>query len=242
MNKKINDKEGEVMYENIFKRVEEKYLLTKEQYTKLFSSIKEHLEKDQYFETTICNIYFDNLNNELIINSLEKPAYKHKVRLRSYGVPKLTDDVFLEIKSKYKKIVGKRRIKLTLQEFNNYLLKKNVEPDNQIMKEIDYLFQLYALVPKYFIAYDRKSYRGKETNDLRITIDTNLRSRKNDLSLELGDQGTLYFEQETYIMEVKTLGALPLWLVKELSNNQIYPVSFSKYGSIYKRDMEESVC
>lgn len=230
------------MYENSFKRVEEKYLLTKTQYTVLFDKINEYLEKDQYYETTICNIYFDNLNNELIINSLEKPIYKHKVRLRSYGVPNLTDDVFLEIKSKYKKIVGKRRIKLTLQEFNNYLTKQEGVSDNQIMQEIDYLFKLYALVPKYFIAYDRKSYRGKDNPNLRITIDTNLRSRKNDLSLECGDYGELYFEKETYIMEIKTLGALPLWLVKELSKLQIYPASFSKYGSIYKRDMEEHIC
>lgn len=110
------------------------------------------------------------------------------------------------------------------------------------MKEIDYLFNLYDLKPSYFIAYDRKSYREKNNENLRITIDTNLRSRKEKLSLELGDKGNLYFNEEKYIMEIKTLGAMPLWLVKSLSDLGIYPVSFSKFGSIYKKDKEEKVC
>ena len=230
------------MYENIFKRVEEKYLLTKEQYINLFNDINEYIEKDKYFETTICNIYFDNEDDELIYTSMDKPIYKHKLRLRSYGVPKNNDDVFLEIKFKFKKVVGKRRIKLKLKDLKKYLKTNKYDKHNQIMKEIDYLFKLYNLKPSYFIAYDRKSYREKNNENLRITIDTNLRSRKENLSLELGDAGKLYFDKEMYIMEIKTLGAMPLWLVKNLSSLKIYPVSFSKFGSIYKKDKEEKIC
>ena len=230
------------MYGNIFKRIEEKYLLTEYQYNMLFKKIKDKIEKDKFFETTICNIYFDNDKNDLIINSLEKPLYKHKVRLRSYGIPTLEDDVFFEIKFKHSKVVGKRRIKLKLKEFLNYLEKNRFDRQNQIMKEIDYLFKLYNLKPNYFIAYDRKSYKAIENKDLRITIDTNLRSRKTDLSLNLGDFGKPYFDENMYIMEIKTLGAMPLWLVKNLSELEIYPVSFSKYGSIYQNDKEEKIC
>ena len=230
------------MYENIFKRVEEKYLLSKEQYINLFHNINEYIEKDKYFETTICNIYFDNDIDELICTSMDKPIYKHKLRLRSYGIPKKNDDVFLEIKFKFKKIVGKRRIKLKLKEFTKYLKTGEYLRSDQIMKEIDYFFKLYNLKPSYFIAYDRKSYREINNENLRITIDTNLRSRKENLSLELGDKGKLYFEDQIYIMEIKTLGAMPLWLVKNLSDLKIYPVSFSKFGSIYKKDKEEKIC
>ena len=230
------------MYENIFKRVEEKYLLSEEQYINLFHNINEYIEKDKYFETTICNIYFDNDIDELICTSMDKPIYKHKLRLRSYGIPKKNDDVFLEIKFKFKKIVGKRRIKLKLKEFTKYLKTGEYLESDQIMREIDYLFKLYNLKPSYFIAYDRKSYREINNENLRITIDTNLRSRKDNLSLELGDKGKLYFEDQKYIMEIKTLGAMPLWLVKNLSDLKIYPVSFSKFGSIYKKDKEEKIC
>jgi len=109
------------MYENVFKRVEQKYLLTPNKWEQLYQKINDNLTKDKFYSSTICNVYFDSNDNDLIIDSLEKPIYKEKVRLRSYNVPNLKDDVFLEIKSKYKGTVGKRRIKLTLSQFNKYI-------------------------------------------------------------------------------------------------------------------------
>lgn len=197
-----------------------------------------YIKQDKFFESVICNIYFDTKNNDLIIHSLEKPLFKDKIRLRSYQIPELDEDVFLEIKNKYKGIVGKRRVKIKLNAFYHYLETKEYENNNQIMKEIDYFFQYYRLKPALYIAYDRKSYRGIENKDLRITLDSNLRSRREDLRLELGDAGCKYFKEERYIMEIKTLGAMPLWLVRSLSDLKIYPTSFSKYGSIYAREKE----
>lgn len=230
------------MYENIFSRVEEKYILSKSMYDELFKDILPYLTEDKYFKTTICNIYFDNNNDDIIISSLEKPLYKHKVRLRSYGIPKYNDDVFLEVKFKYNNVVGKRRIKMKLKDFNNYINKNKYDKRNQINREIDYLFKLYKLNKSYFVAYDRLSYISKDNSNLRITIDSNLRSRKDNLSLEYGDSGEKYFDEETFIMEIKTLGSIPIWLVNKLSSLKIYPVSFSKIGNIYMKDMEDILC
>lgn len=229
------------MYQSCFKRVEEKYLLSREQYKQLLQKMEPCIQKDNFFDTTICNIYFDTKDKELIVNSLEKPVFKEKVRLRSYNVPTLEDDVFLEIKSKYKGIVGKRRIRIQLNDFYQYIQNHQYQKNDQIMNEIHYLFQYYKLSPSYFIAYDRHSYKGIH-EDIRITIDTNLRSRKENLQLELGDYGVPYFEEAKYIMEVKTLGAMPLWFVHALSELKIYPVSFSKYGNIYQKDREAIKC
>ena len=82
------------MNNNIFQRVEQKYILTREIKDKLLSKISGHIKEDKYFESTICNIYFDTKNNDLIINSLEKPTFKEKLRLRSYGIPNIYSDVF----------------------------------------------------------------------------------------------------------------------------------------------------
>ncbi|MGN1311682.1 MAG: polyphosphate polymerase domain-containing protein [Bacilli bacterium] len=223
------------MYDNVFERIEQKYLISKKEKDELFKKINNYIEEDKYFDTTICNIYFDTENNDLIINSIEKPIYKDKIRLRSYGVPGLNSSVFLEIKNKYKHIVGKRRIKLTLNEFYDYVDNGIYDKNNQIMRELDYYIKYYKLVPKIFIAYDRKSYISKG-NNIRMTIDSNLRSRRNNLKLELGDDGTKYFSDDTYILEIKALGSMPLWLVKTLSELKIYPSSFSKYGSIYRKE------
>ena len=228
------------MYDNVFKRVEQKYLINAYQKEELLKRINDYIEKDEYYKSEISNIYFDNDNQELLVESLEKPSFKVKIRLRSYNTPKLNDYVFLEIKDKVNGIVGKRRIKLTLKEFYDYLNNQDIK-DSQIMKELDYYFKLFNLKPYMFVAYDRLSYKEKNNKNLRITIDSNLRSRNDNLNLEAGNYGTNYFDNETYIMEIKGLDSMPLWLVKNLSDLKIYPVSFSKVGSIYTKNKRSEV-
>ena len=228
------------MNQEIFNRVEKKYLLTEKQYNELLKEINKHIEKDKYYKNTICNLYFDTDNYDLIVESLEKPTYKLKVRLRSYNIPGLDDQVFLELKTKYKGIVNKRRVKISLKDFYCYQ-ETGVFPDcnKQIMSEIDYLFKKYDLKPKLYLAYDRLSYYEKGNKNFRITFDCNLRSREEDINLEYGDAGKLYFKDKKYIMELKTLDALPIWFVKIINKLNIYPATFSKYGKIYLKNKKE---
>lgn len=223
---------------NVFKRVEKKYLLSEDLYQKLFEKINNYITVDTYDFSTICNIYFDTDNYLLVNRSIEKPIYKEKVRLRSYGVPKKNSKVFLEIKKKYKGVVGKRRVSAPLKEFYTYFdTGKYPNVDTQIMNEINYCFKFYNLKPKVFLAYDRYSYKGKDDSNFRITFDKNIRSRTDNLYLENGDNGMLLLDKNCYIMEVKTLGAYPLWFARILSELNIYPTSFSKYGNVYKKQI-----
>ena len=224
----------------VFRRKEIKYVLSPEQYETLMKKLKGHVEKDQYYKSTICNIYYDTDNYDLIVHSIDKPVYKEKVRLRSYEVPKLDDYVFLEIKKKRFGIVGKRRIKIKLKNFYDYIKTGKCNNCNkQIQKEIDYCFKMYDLKPKLFLAYDRLSYYDKDNPSFRITFDHNIRSRQTDLKLEKGDKGTKLFKDNKIIMETKALNAYPLWFVKILSEMKLYPQSFSKYGTIYKEQIKE---
>src|SRR5574344_842197 len=140
---------------NNFFRKEQKYILSDKQYHKLIESINSYIEKDPYFKETICNVYFDNNNDDLIINSLKKPIFKEKIRLRSYGTPTDNDLVFLEIKKKFGGLVYKRRVTIKYSEAKDYILNKKLPINNQIMKEIDYYFNYYNLIPKISISYDR---------------------------------------------------------------------------------------
>ena len=226
---------------NFFRRVEQKYVLTEDEYHKLFSEIKQYIEKDKYYQSTICNIYFDNESDDLIVKSMEKPIYKEKVRIRSYNTPNINDHVFLELKGKYKGVVFKRRVSVKLGELYKYI-KTGEIPDTsnkQIMNEIDYIIKKYNLKPKIYLAYDRLSFYDKNDINFRITFDSNLRSRNNNLKLELGDGGKLYNTDKFYIMELKSLTAIPLWFIRILSRLKIYPKSFSKYGNIYCKNKEE---
>ena len=97
-------------YREVFKRTEIKYLLSEEQYNALMPYLETMAQVDRYGLTRINNIYFDTPDYRLVRTSIEKPLYKEKLRLRTYG--STTDDTnsFIEIKKKYKGIVYKRRI------------------------------------------------------------------------------------------------------------------------------------
>ena len=230
------------MSKEVFNRKEIKYVLNRDNYNKILDEIKDHIKEDEYPKSTICNIYFDTDNYDLISHSIDKPLYKEKVRLRSYNIPKSEDYVFLEVKKKYEGLVNKRRVKIKLCDFYNYMNDKSlITSNNQIKEEIEYCFNTYNLIPKMFIAYDRTCYTDKDNKNFRITFDQNIRSRSDELHLEYGDAGKLYFKDNMHIMEVKTLGALPLWFTTILSSLKIYPVSFSKYGSIYEKNLKEEL-
>ena len=239
------------MYKQVFRRDEKKYLLSATQKLKLLEAIDQYIEPDKYFASTICSLYFDAPTQDLIIQSIGKPVYKQKIRLRSYGIPNLCSDVFLEAKIKFRGIVSKRRFKIKLSDFYAYyeelnsargqpILKSADSP--QIARELDYLFHFYKLQPNWIVCYDRKSYCGRDNPHLRITFDENLRSRRDQLRLEAGDKGKTFFSNQTCVMEIKALDAMPLWLTRTLSQLEIYPASFTKYGNIYKQFKKGTTC
>lgn len=235
------ESEVDVVSNNTFERIEKKYLMTASQKNELLKAISKYIVQDEYGLHTICNIYYDTEDYSLIKTSLEKPVYKEKLRLRSYGIPSLDSKVFLEIKKKYDGVVYKRRIDLTLKEAYDYLgnhIRPSLE-NRQIFKEIDYFMNFYQPKASMYIAYDRRAYYGVLDPEFRMTIDTNIRSRDYDLRLEKGDQGNPLFMDELYLMEIKVRGALPMWIVKSLSELKIYPTSFSKYGQIFTKEVKK---
>lgn len=228
-------------YQTTFQRFEIKYLLNPLQYQELIKCFAGKLETDRYGKTGICNLYFDTPDSRLIRKSLEKPVYKEKLRLRSYGIPGEKDTVFLELKKKYKGIVFKRREDMSLKEAKGYLYAgQRPAKDSQVLREIDWFLSYYApLLPAMYISYERTALYGLEDSELRVTFDGNILWRDESLSLEQGFWGQSLLEPGWRLMEIKIPGAMPLWLGKLLDELQIYPVSFSKYGRAYEKQMEE---
>lgn len=227
------------LIQGVFKRYEKKYLLTPEKYAAVKTAIEAYMTQDIYGLHTICNIYYDTDTYDLIRASIEKPVYKEKFRVRSYGIPGEESKVFLEIKKKYKGVVYKRRIAVPLTDAKTYLNSGNKEvlENSQILAEIDYMINKVKPAPKVYIAYDRIAYYGNDNPDLRVTFDTNMRYRDYDLELDKGDYGKPILEGEWYLMEIKIPQVMPMWMAKILTENEVYPTSFSKYGTCYKNDM-----
>lgn len=227
--------------QTIFCRRESKYLITEEQMRRVLTKMGSRIRPDEYGRSTICNLYFDTPDYLLIRRSIEKPIYKEKLRLRSYGTPTDEQNIFAEIKKKYKGIVYKRRI--TLKGKNESEMAAGRVPDkSQIGKEIDYFFRRYApLSPKVYLSYEREAFYGVDDRGFRVTFDDNILARSCDLCLSDGSYGTPLLPEGKVLMEVKCEGALPLWMAKILSEEKLYKTSFSKYGTAYALIMKNQL-
>lgn len=219
---------------NCFERYEKKYRLTAEQQRLILEGMRPYMKKDAYGAYTICNIYYDTDDWRLIRASLEKPVYKEKLRVRSYGVPEENGRVFVELKKKYDGVVYKRRITTEAREAAPFLAGAVPNGHGQIGQELLWFQQRYGAKPRVFIAYDRLAFAGIDDSELRITFDTNLRWRDTALDLRLGDYGAPITDLGMILMEIKLPGVCPLWLSQLLSRAEVFPTSFSKYGYCYQ--------
>jgi SPX domain protein involved in polyphosphate accumulation len=230
-------------FQGTFKRYEKKYLLSEKKYKILRQKFEEQLSIDNFGKVTVCNIYFDTPSHQLIRASIEKPVYKEKLRLRSYGTPVIGDDVFVELKKKYKGVVYKRREKMELTTAEHYLYDDMpVSQPTQITKEIDWFLKFYKqLIPAMYISYHRIAMFGIDDPQLRVTFDSNILWRDEELFLEAGSWGNTLLEEGNRLMEIKIPGTMPLWLSHTLDELQIYPVSFSKYGMGYMESQKKEI-
>ena len=228
-------------FKDVFERIETKFLLDDMQYTELMKRLENMAAIDSYGKTSILNIYFDTPDYKLIERSLEKPVYKEKLRLRTYGIANDETNAFIEIKKKYKGVVYKRRISMPYAKAVDYLVNgKKIEKRSQILDEIDYFLQFYkGIRPAMAISYDRIAMAGIHDPELRITFDTNIRWRTDKLSLTEGNVGKDILLPGQHLMELKIAGAMSVEMARILDELNIRQTSFSKYGRGYQDLMSE---
>lgn len=226
------------MMQSVFQRHELKYLLSPAQKEAVLAAMHPYMRLDCYGRTTIRNIYFDTDDYRLIRRSLERPVYKEKLRLRSYHAARADEAVFVELKKKYFDVVYKRRISLAQDIALRCLNEGSPLPlESQIAREIDSFRTFYAtLAPHVFLSYEREAFYDDGEPGFRVTFDENLLYRRQELSLSSAPGGTSLLPADVTLMEIKTAGAMPLWMARCLTQERIFKTTFSKYGAAY-RDM-----
>ena len=211
---------------SLLQRYEKKYLLNKSQYQLFLSFIRQYVDEDihhvnhePYFvETT----YFDDDVNKLVRHSLSSPAYKEKLRLRTYNQTMS----FLELKKKYLGQSYKLRIELNDVQ-KKQLLHDDLSffDDSMKHKELFNMFIKYKLKPVVDVSYYRYAFEDASIG-LRITLD-------NDISYLYRDSEKERLFENAYILEIKCHQAFPVWLSKYLSEHRLHHQSLSKYGLSY---------
>ncbi|MBQ9041241.1 MAG: polyphosphate polymerase domain-containing protein [Eggerthellaceae bacterium] len=244
-----------------FERKEKKYLITTGQCEAIKAGLAAHMRLDDYGATRIDSLYLDTPDRSLICRSLEKPLYKEKLRIRSYGPFSEAESVFVEIKKKFKGIVYKRRVRMSAEGARAYINGMSYEDAQtqlpipgtdgskellpgkvQIARELDAFFDRYeGLKPSMLISCLREAWCKIDPADEdcvdRITFDEDI------CYVDLMEEGSVQRRPVTapdqVIMEIKCAGGYPVWLCELLSSVGAYPRSFSKYGNAYKRVLAE---
>ncbi|MDR1805474.1 MAG: polyphosphate polymerase domain-containing protein [Clostridium sp.] len=230
----------------VFNRREQKYRLGRTTFLSLSERLGEYMCLDAHNQThftyPICNLYYDTADSHLIRTSLQKPRYKEKLRLRSYGTPTPDSKVYVEIKKKFCGCVNKRRSGILLRDAYAFLAdgtapKGGCGLNEQVLREISYLLSRQRLEPKVYLSYERRAFFGIDDPNIRVSFDTNILTRREDLLLESGNYGEGLLADGEWIMEVKTPSSIPIWLARLLSEYRVYPAGFSKYGREYTKQL-----
>jgi len=225
-------------YANTFRRMEIKYLLSERQTEQLLERISGRMAEDGYSRQTTCSLYCDSPDLLLARLSMDKPVYKEKLRLRSYGNVTDSSPAFLEIKKKFSGIVYKRRIPADYASAERFLtdgapLEAADYNSRQVAAEIRHMMSRDGLLPRAAIFYDRRAFHGADDPELRLTLDNNIRYRTDELDMRRGTHGKRLDCQPYSVMEIKSATAFPAWLVHMLSEFSLVPGSYSKYGEAY---------
>lgn len=222
-------------HQMIFQRYEFKYLLDSRQLQTVLAAMEPYMVPDEYSHSSIRNLYLDTPDFRLIRRSLEKPVYKEKLRVRSYGRADAAAPVFVELKKKYCSVVYKRRISMPQHRALECVAGTEPWPNSQIGAELAYATDFYkSLRPAVFLSYERDSFRGVEDADFRVTFDREIRYRREELTLDSDTWGVPILSPGQVLMELKVAGGLPLWMAHVLSEQGIFKTSFSKYGTAYE--------
>ena len=111
-----------------------------------------------------------------------------------------------------------------------------VEPEDRNYLEVKACRDRYQnLSPKMLIVTNRLPLYTNDGSDIRLTIDFEPMFDTKNLSLSSHDNHRLLLEKDKCILEIKSAGALPMWMIEQMSRMQIRPQSFSKYGEAFKK-------
>ena len=226
----------------VFKRYELKYLITEEQKKIIEEAMKPYMEADEHGRSTISNIYYDTPDFLLARRSIDRPMFKEKLRMRSYGTASNESKIFVELKRKSESVVYKRRVSMRESEAKLWMERgvrtldgAAMEKQGQMIRELESFRRLYQnLRPAVYLSYEREAYYSREDSGFRVTFDENILWRDYDLSLCKGPGGEAILPPGMALMEIKTGTAIPLWMTALLTENRIHKTSFSKYGRAYQ--------
>ncbi len=232
-------------------RHEIKFLVNREQQLGLQEQLTPLLQPDDHGADgayRVTSLYYDTPDYKAYWDKVDGFDFRRKVRLRVYGAADVTpvSSVFFEIKARHGNRMGKRRLQLShadasrLPELDvsHFAKRAGTGPEAATAEELLYLFAALQLQPTCVVSYQRLAFGNHPDHpDLRVTFDTDVRGRIDNLSLLGADQGTTttVLGPGLAILEVKVNQTIPFWLGELLSKQRCTPRRISKYCATLER-------
>ena len=223
-----------------FNRFELKYLLSIEQVEVLKNDLEKYLLLDDHGNSgtyAITSLYYDTEDYRFYWEKIEGIKFRRKLRIRFYEtIDKLKEDsiVFVEIKQRTNKTVQKRRVALKYKDAlllcNERKIPSHDQRDSLVIEEILSMLINYNLKPTLITSYFRKAYVGSDYDiGLRITFDTNIRYRVNNLDLDSKEIGNFLISPDRSILEIKANERIPYWVTEVIGHRNYRLIRISKY-------------
>ena len=222
-----------------FNRYELKYIVTHKEQLQIIKDLKGFLEQDKHAGTDgqyrIASLYYDSSDLSCYRSKIDGIKYRRKLRLRVYPDTDLSLG-FVEIKQRINRTVQKRRLCLPIEEARALCSGKNIglerldRMDRQTASEVIYLSKMLRMRPKCIISYHRRAFEGSRyDHGLRITFDTCLKYRINELDVIEMCKNRFFLPPNLVVMEIKANEKVPIWLTSFLGAHQCNIKRVSKY-------------
>lgn len=186
--------------------------------------------------------YFDTPDRHSYWQKIWGCKNRRRVRARVYGRPDglIPPAAFIEIKHKSEEVGVKRRAALPIESLGELsqgkipadLLKPGrSRADRHVVEELQDLVVRGGARPVVQVRYDRMAYDSGKDGTIRVTFDTGLRCRFDLVPLKPDDKDfpLPVVDRDVAVVEVKTIGPVPLWLREAVGKYRLSAMSMSKY-------------
>jgi VTC domain len=223
-----------------FNRYELKYVVKVDKLANIRRSLEGRLEPDRFATNgkyVLTSLYYDSPDLVCFWAKVDGESRRRKVRIRVYESREplnLESPVYVEIKQRVNRTTQKRRLKATygeaLQLCSGVRLDRDDVRDQRVADEVFDLAHRFDLRPTAITSYQREAWEGGWMDrGVRVTFDTDLRSRTSQLDLSSRTAGTTLMPPGLAIVEIKVNERVPGWLVRTVAMHDMRVETISKY-------------
>ncbi len=217
-------------------RFEYKYRMDIWKYHQVKNNLVPFMEMDDYTRRTgnhrylVRSLYYDNDQFQAYYEKIEGNFGRIKCRIRTYSDRLDSSSILkVELKNRWGESIEKYST-LISEEAYHYFRDNRHWPgqENPVLQEFERIYYLRAMRPKVLVQYYREGYKTRNHDDVRVTIDHDVRSCMAD---NLFPAPAIFkaHHPHSLVLEIKCRRKQPTWLSQLVRRHGLKYIANSKY-------------